>query len=64
MLPSRAQSYSSFGPTDLSNDPEVLRMRQAWRDGQNARNSGIALSFVGIPGSMRQSYKAGYEGRV
>lgn len=64
MVPSRAQSYSSFGPTDLSNDPEVLRMRQSWRDGQNARNSGLALSFVGISKSMRQSYKRGYEGRV
>ena len=64
MLPSRAQSYSSFGPTDLSNDPYVLRMNQAWRDGQNARNSGLALSFKGVSGDMRQSYKAGYEGRV
>ena len=64
MLPSRAQSYSSFGSTDLSDDPYVLAMEQAWRDGQNARNSGLALSFKGVRGDMRQSYKAGYEGRV
>ena len=64
MLPSRAQSCSSFGPTDLSNDPEVLAMEQAWRDGQNAKSAGLALNLEGIPGNMRQSYKRGYQGRV
>ena len=64
MLPSRAQSYSSFGSTDLSDDPYVLRMNQAWRDGRNAQRAGLALRYKGIPGDMRQSYKAGYEGRI
>ena len=64
MLPSRTQSYSSFGPTDLSDDPYVLAMNQAWRDGRNAQRAGLPLSFKGISGNMRQSYKRGYEGRL
>lgn len=64
MIPSRAQSYSSFGSTDLSDDPYVMAMEQAWRDGRNAQSAGLPLSFKGISGNMRQSYKAGYEGRV
>ena len=64
MLPSRAQSYSSFGPTGLTDDPYVLRMNQAWRDGRNAQRAGLPLSLKGVSSDMRQSYKAGYEGRV
>ena len=64
MLPSRTQSYSSFGPTDLSDDPYVLAMEQAWRDGQNARNSGLALSLKDIDNNLKQSYKRGYQGKV
>lgn len=64
MLSSRAQSYSSFGSVDLSNDPYKLAMEQAWRDGRNAQRSGLPLSLKGIDGSLRQSYKRGYQGIV
>jgi len=61
MYPSGAQSYSSFGSTDLSEDPYKLAMEQAWRDGRAAgRKEKSILCLKNVPNSLRQSYKKGF----
>ena len=52
--------YSSFGPTDLSNDPYKVAMEKAWDDGRSMAKEGYTLNLAHVQKSLRQSFKRGY----
>ena len=53
-------SYASFGPTDLSDDPYVIALEQAYSDGYALAKEGRPLKMTQIPQNMRMSFKKGY----
>lgn len=55
------QSYADFGTTDLSDDPYVVSLEQAYDNGRACAKEGRALNVRHLASSgLRSSYSRGY----